>query len=94
MRAGKSASVRVSSAKNPYPMPGSSCVADVTLEDLRRLLNQGNRRVTLEWQCGCGGVSGFWVQQAGKGLGTVWSRPSTARLSETVLKEGSGMVVC
>lgn len=56
MRAGKSASVRVSSAKNPNPMPGSSCVADVTLEDSRRLLNQGNRRVTLEWRCGCGGV--------------------------------------
>lgn len=44
-------------------------------------------------ECGGGECAKFWVQQTGMGLGTVWSRPSTASQPQTLLKESSGMAV-
>ena len=37
-------------------------------------------------------VPGFWVQQAGRGPGTLGFRPRAASLDST--QEGSGTVVC
>lgn len=63
--AGESAFVRVPSTMNPSLMPGSSCVADVTLEDLRSLLNQreqeGSIGVATAWLLGT--VPSFWCSR-------------------------------